>query len=83
MPAASVREDQWLAEIARLTKLHAEGFSTSDAAASTGMSLPAIRTKVAMGIRLGVLQMVGFRDGQAIDGKRCKVPVYRAVKRKK
>jgi predicted transcriptional regulator of viral defense system len=79
----AIRTDEWMQEIERLSQRHIEGFTMQEVADAIGISSRQTREKVGKAIRLGILAHVGFRDGKSIDGKRCRIPVYRRVGKKR
>lgn len=76
MPKANVREDEWLEELRRISTLNTKGFTTSELADRLRISLPVAATKMRAWHRASLIVHAGYRDGQSMDGKRTKVPVY-------
>lgn len=78
--ADGISVSEWLGELARLGRKSAVGFTTEEAAASSGRGLTWTRHQMRKAFRAGLLEMAGTRESVRMDGKPCWVPVYRITK---
>jgi predicted transcriptional regulator len=76
-----IRVDEWQAALAALAAKNAEGFTTAEMAEQSGRSVVWVQTKLREAHRKGLLECNGTKESTRMDGKPCRVPVYRAVKR--
>jgi len=77
---SGIRVDEWQAALAALTAKSADGFTTAEMADNTGHTVTWAQTKLREAVRKGFVVYAGTRETTRVDGKPCKVPVYRAVK---
>ena len=77
--AGGITVDAWLAELAKLTKHNAEGWTTKEMAAQCGHSEAWVRRMVGVTMASGKVECVGWRSITRIDGGTGKSPVYRVV----
>ena len=73
-----IRVDEWLAEVNRLTRNNADGFSVRDVAEATGHTHEWARNRIKEAMSAGLVVYSGRRSGIRMDGASSKIPVYRA-----
>jgi len=78
---STIRVDEWQAALAALTAKNAEGFTTAEMADQSGRGVPWAQMKLREAVRKGLVVYSGTRESQRMDGRPCRVPVYRAVSR--
>ena len=71
--------DAWMAELSKLGRKSAEGFTSEEAASQAGRSVTWARTQMKKAFRAGLLEMAGTRESARMDGRPCWVPVYRVT----
>ena len=78
---STIRVDEWQAALAALTAKSAEGFTTAEMAEQSGRGVPWAQTKLREAVRKGLVECNGTKESFRMDGKPCRTPVYRLVKR--
>jgi hypothetical protein len=76
--ADSIRVDEWLAELEKLSRRSVDGFSVKELADSTGHSLLWSRNVIKAGMARGLVEYAGKKSAVRMDGGACLVPVYRS-----
>lgn len=76
---STITVDAWLAELSKLGRKSAEGFTTEEVAEAQGKSVTWVRQQVKKAFRSGLVEMAGTRDDVRIDGRPCQIPVYRVT----
>jgi hypothetical protein len=66
----------------RALRFATDGFSVSDISRETGVCLTAIRRVIKNMIGEGKAEMSGFRQDRMMDGRSCRVPLYRLIEPK-
>lgn len=74
--------DDLLREASILEKAKGEGFTTRELAKQSGCSSAYVLERLKELAEQNRI-VTGWRDSKSIDGRRCKVPVYRVVAGKK
>jgi hypothetical protein len=72
---AEIREDEWLAELERLSRKNDKGQTASEIGAAIGRSTKTVRELLQRVKALGRL-VIGERTSQRIDGRTATIPVY-------
>ena len=79
-----ITTDEWLAELERVYSPNdADGMTAIEIAEAMGKGVAAARIYLGRAIRAGVWELAGKAQRPAIDGRICRVPVYRPVKEPK
>lgn len=83
MPGTTtITMDDLLKEASILERRNSEGFTTKELAKQSGCSRAYVLERLGELAQQGRIE-TGWRNSQSLDGRRCKVPVYRIVNRKK
>ncbi|MFA5650708.1 MAG: hypothetical protein WC914_06165 [Proteiniphilum sp.] len=72
--------DEVLSSVKELSDDNADGFSIAEMAESLGMGDNWCRQKIRALIKAGKVICAGKKMSTTIDGRTCRVPVYRVVK---
>lgn len=75
MSKAVIREDEWLAELERLSRKNDAGQTAKEMAKATGQSVACILARLGMAKKMGWLTM-GHRTETRLDGRPFPAPVY-------
>jgi hypothetical protein len=77
----NITYEEWQAELARCAEESVvAGFTVAETAAAMGRSIHFIRGMIRLGIQRGTIAYAGTRPSTRIDGRDCRVPVYRLRK---
>jgi predicted ArsR family transcriptional regulator len=77
--ADPIRVDEWLKALAELENRSAEGFTSEELAAATGVSVKTALARMRALIKAGRLRHAGRRRCVGVDGRPNFTPVYQMV----
>ena len=73
----SIRMDEWLAELSRLSEASVDGLSMEEIAAGMGCSTKTASQRVRALMRAGRARLSGHRRSVSVSGRSCVTPVYK------
>ena len=83
MAKSSIKEDEWLAELGKVRFVNSGGASMQEIADKWGICGRSAALRMKQLKRAGCVVHSGYRNGESLDGKRTRVPLYKIVRGKK